>query len=236
MDITLVVPQRGNIELTLDCLISLRRVESKRWPVVVVDDGSPIEEVERFDRLKPAGVRLVSQFQSGVTTAWNLGAIQVCTEAVLFLNNDVLFRTPTVEALLEPLRSKTARMTGVRYRNESNLPVESILREHSGEKSKRVLEGWAFACLLVDYYHIGGFDEQFQVYFSDTDFQLRMREEFGPSCLKTVDESGLEHLGHRTAHLDPSHRQLWRRDRELFRQKWKQDENRNAEIEITTGL
>ncbi|QDU78987.1 Glycosyl transferase family 2 [Polystyrenella longa] len=236
MDSTLVIPQRGHIELTLDCLDSLRRVESKRWPVVVVDDGSTMEEVERFDRLKPPGVRLVTQFQAGVTAAWNLGALQVCTKAVLFINNDVLFRTPSVEAMLEPLNTKTARMTGVRYRIEPNVPVGSLNEELPEDETIRLLEGWALSCFVEDYYRIGGFDEQFQTYFSDTDFQLRMREEFGSSCLKAIGDIGLEHLGHRTAHLEPTHRQQWRRDRKLFRLKWKQVKNRSPDIAFTSGL
>ncbi|MCA9041593.1 MAG: glycosyltransferase [Planctomycetaceae bacterium] len=232
MDLTVVIPQRGKIELTLDCLASMRRVESKLWPVVIVDDGSSDEERERFNYLKPKGVRFISQPGFGVTSAWNLGALHVCTETVLFLNNDVLFHQPAIELLLEPLRQREACLTGVRSRCESIVPKKLF---PDGEAMK-FLEGWAFACRVDDYYRIGGFDEQFELYYSDTDFQLRMMEEYGTAGIRVVDDVGLEHLGHRTAHAQPVHRQLWRRDRELFLQKWKHSRSNDDDVAVIANL
>ena len=231
MDMTIVIPQRGQIELTLDCLASLRRVERNRWPVVVVDDGSTAEQQERFLRLKPAGVRLIVQSAAGVTAAWNRGVSHVCTTGVLFLNNDVLFHRPVMEQFVAALSSTQTYLAGVRLRRET-LPLGATAES----RHCQLLEGWAMACRIEDYYRVGGFDEQFSLYYSDTDFQLRMREEFGPSGLRLVDDLGLEHLGHRTAHRQPTQRQFWQRDRELFRQKWERINHERTEVKATAGL
>ncbi|MEZ6047057.1 MAG: glycosyltransferase [Planctomycetaceae bacterium] len=220
LDLTIVIPQRGRTELTLSCLESLRAKEEEQWPVVVVDDGSSTEEIQRFQELKPSGVRLITQQPRGVTSAWNLGVTQVSTEMVLFLNNDVLFRDASIEGFLKPLRDNTARITGVKYR-QGSLPV---------------LEGWAFACRTSYFYQVGGFDSQFELYYSDTDFQLRILEEFGAGSLQVGETICLQHLGHQTAHREVGHRAIWRRDRALFRQKWSGREQSEVDAAVIASL
>jgi len=219
---TVVIPQFGGGDLTCACIGSLRRAETIPWPIIVVDDGSPLEArrivaVKRFP-----DTTLIHQSHRGVSAAWNLGAAQVRTPYVVFLNNDVLFQGPVMERLLWPLISGEARMSGIRLRTERSLPVHTF-KKLPGD---RFLEGWCLATSLADFQRLGGFDDSMAIYWSDTDFQARMMIETAridcPTVRPLIELPALPlvHLGHRTAHRMQEHRGHWLKDRNEFLKKW----------------
>lgn len=222
IEMTIVVPQYGETELTLNLLRSLRSAETLRWPVIIVDDGTEPDTFFQFEtELVHSGlheqVRLIRQPQSGVTAAWNRGAYEVTTQYVLFLNNDVIINQKCLNRIPMALAEVPARLIGFRERQEA------VVTESTQElnPSNRFLEGWGLACRTEDYFQLGGFDEKMILYFSDTDFQLRLLKEFGEKSLHLLSEMPLTHLGHRTAHRLPEKSQIWRKDREVFLAKWK---------------
>jgi GT2 family glycosyltransferase len=65
---------------------------------------------------------------------------------------------------------------------------------------------------------LGGFDERFAMYFSDTDLQLRILERW-PDGLATMPVA-LAHLSHQTTRNWPGKTAAWRRDQKLFLARW----------------
>jgi GT2 family glycosyltransferase len=215
-DATVIVPQLNRVELTIDCVRTFREWHDPETPLLVIDDGSAPHEVERF-RSASLACGLIQGERRGVTAAWALGADVAESPLLVFLNNDTVTHGPWLERLLEPLRMERVRMTGVGWRRETQLPA--TLARTLGSPS--FLPGWCFALARSTLQTLGGFDLALKTYFSDTDLQLRLLQQFGrDTTLQAVRYLPLRHLGHATAHRLSSSARSWRIDRDQFQRKW----------------
>ncbi len=218
---TIIIPQYMHLDLTRQCLRTLRECDPVLWPVIVVDDGSSEEALRAAGLDAFPQVTLIRQSHRGVTAAWNLGWPAVTTPRVIFLNNDVVSHGPWVEQLVQPLIDGEAQMTGVCLRQEQLLP-HAILERFP---MPQFLEGWCFAMRTTTLRIHNGFDSDLLTYWSDTDLQLRlMLSRLSPQPLLAIPDLPLDHLGHATAHDPhclPRQRDRWRADRRRFIDKWK---------------
>jgi GT2 family glycosyltransferase len=217
VDATIVIPQHGQAERTVACVRSLRLWEPHPWPVIVVDDGSP-EKDRRMIRCALTDVTVIEQAHQGVTHAWNAATRWIDTPFTVFLNNDTLTGGRWVDALLAPLRSGSAVLSGAAWRDERALPTEIARRL----PTTRFVEGWCCAVATAQVREIGLFDESLRLYFSDTDLQARLARAWGPDCLAVVGDVGeaLRHCGHASTRLLPDRRRIWAEDRRRFIRKW----------------
>lgn len=212
--VCLIIPQFNQVHLTLQSIRALRQFEPVQWPVVVVDNGSSPDSIRRLHELRDPAVHVLTRTHAGLTSAWNFAARQSQADSLIFLNNDTVSTGPWVERLLAPLRLGTAVVSGVATRCETQLasPVD-------------LLAGWCFAFRRETFVTVGGFDPAMQLYFSDTEFLLRVRERFATtSTSEFVAVSGLpiSHIGHATAHLLPSRKAQWLADRKAFLARWQE--------------
>ncbi len=218
---TIIIPQYMHLELTCECLRTLRECDPVSWPAIVVDDGSPADAIYVTGLDVLPDVTVIRQSHRGVTAAWNLGWLAVSTPWVIFLNNDVVSNGPWVEQLVQPLIDGEAQMTGVRLREEKFLPHAISERL----PTRQFLEGWCFAMSTTTLRILNGFDAELLMYWSDTDLQLRLMLSRMSQCpLLAIPDLPLEHLGHATAHDPhclPQQRDRWRADRRRFINKWK---------------
>ena len=217
-DVTIVIPQFGRAELTCACIESLRHHEPVLWPVLVVDDGSPAEDICAVSDQKLAGVRLVRQEHAGVTAAWNLAVSQIETAIAVFVNNDVLLDGPAIERLAVPLRENAALVCGAAWRRERMLPPGVLQRL----PTDRFLQGWCFAVRIETVRRLGGFDRSMRLYWSDTDFQARamLAASARDEPLVCCPNLPIRHFGHRTAARVANRSATWRADRAAFIAKW----------------
>ena len=218
MNATIVIPQRGQSRLTLQCLRTFRKHHGDSARIVVVDDGSPVDELRAIGNCECRNLELLVRSAEGVTAAWNAGARETRTEFLVFLNNDTTTSAPWLARLLSPLAAGRAVVCGVAARIE-NAVSESVLRRLP---TRRFAEGWCFAVRRLDFEAVGGFDPSLRTYFSDTDIQARLLDAAGATnrCIATVGCEGIEHLGHATARLDSRRRALWQSDRLRFAALW----------------
>lgn len=215
---TIIVPQFNRPELTCACIRSLRRYDSDRWPVLVIDDGSTATAAEKVSSEGFAATRVVAQPRRGVSAAWNRGASLARTSHLVFLNNDTLFEGPAVRDLIAPLVKGEALLSGVLMRRETDLPDDVL---HNLPR-RCFLQGWCFAIPLLDFRRLGGFDESMKIYWSDTDLQARLLRDSSDyqTSLATNPRLPVKHLAHCTARILPNRRRVWCRDRATFMQKW----------------
>ena len=62
---TIIVAQHGGSAMTISCLQTIRQHERTNWPMIVIDDGSPVEdrnalvetEIENSNTGKNTGLR-----------------------------------------------------------------------------------------------------------------------------------------------------------------------------------
>lgn len=211
--ISVVIPQWGQFHLTARVIDQLCQCESDEVEITVVDDGSP--ELSTCGFIHDPRITFVRQRHRGVTSAWNRGARGACGTCLVFLNNDVRIQGPFLRRLIQPLNDRNVVMTGCRRREERGVPptVASSL-------PRNLLEGWCFAVRRVDFETIGGFDERFRLYFSDTDLQWRLLAGQPGSRLECLPELPISHAGHLSTRADPQRRRQHARDRRSFLQKW----------------
>lgn len=216
---SVIIPQFGRSELTIQAVASLqdhhRRVHHE---IVIVDDGSDPRHL-RVLQYHLSGTVLIVPVprRGGVTRAWNVGARQARGRFLVFLNNDTLSTGPWLERLIAPLATGMSQLTGCRRRRERDLP--GSLKRSLGPRN--FLDGWCLGISQERLLDLGGFDERFKLYFSDTDLQCRiLQRSAGPETLATVPGLPLLHLGHETTRTLLTKRQTWREDRRRFQEKW----------------
>lgn len=222
---TIVIPQYGRTELTLNCIRSLRAVDATEWPIVVVSDGCPDEERDRLNEAleNEERITILNLSHAGVTASWNAGIECAEERFIVLLNNDTVSLGSWVVGLLEPLRSGRGWISGVRMREEPELKRLAGGRDFPAQ----VLEGWCLGFSKDAWQRLGGFDETLRTYWSDTDFQWRGAMAFngeGSLAAGVVENLPIQHLGHRTTHQDDLRihlRECWREDRRRFRRKWR---------------
>lgn len=212
--VVIIIPQYNQPALTIQAIQSLRQVDPVRWPILVVDNGSSHESVRQLHDLCDSNVQVLSLPQAGLTSAWNAAVQHVRADHLIFLNNDTTSGGPWVESLLAPLRHGLAFVTGVALRRESQLdpPVD-------------LPAGWCFAVRRETFESVRGFDAALQLYFSDTDFLIRVRDycaSVTTPAWAVVAGLSISHIAHATAHRLPHQRALWLADRERFLIRWQE--------------
>lgn len=209
-DLTIVIPQYNEVELTIQAIESLRRHELVIWPILVIDNGSEPRSLRQLSTQSFPSVTVRTLPRAGLTAAWNIASHHVTTESILFLNNDTVTTGPWVESLISPIRDQLSPISAPELRTESHVspPVD-------------LPAGWCFAVRRSALEAVGGFNESLALYFSDTDFFLQMRQRFPERPWSIVPDLPLTHLAHRTAHRLPDRKQNWLADRDQFLARWK---------------
>jgi len=212
---TIIIPQYNQPELTIHAIQSLRKSDPLRWPIVVVDNGSSPESLRQLHTLGDPDTEILSLPRQGLTAAWNVAASRCNTSHLIFLNNDTHSQGPWIESLLAPLSAGLAGMAGVESRRERHLTPAIDL-----------LAGWCFAVRTEIFRAVRGFDEALNLYFSDTDFQLRIRDHYWATAIPpwtVVAGLPITHLSHRTAHQLPNRQAMWTADRARFLARWRRN-------------
>ncbi|MCA9030262.1 MAG: glycosyltransferase family 2 protein [Planctomycetaceae bacterium] len=225
VDVGIVITQFGRHELTMNCLQTLQAhhdLEAVR--ILVVDDASPGTDSRRdLQQLVIPFEVLALPSNGGITAAWNAAANVLMKHhapaSLIFLNNDVVIEGNWISQLIAPLHSESTRCTGVRWREEQGVPIHEL-----SLPTTQFIEGWCMAVDSDTFLRLGGFDQQMQLYFSDTDFQCRLLMQFstvenGP--LAVVENLPIQHLEHQTTKSASNRNSLWQQDRKIFIHKWR---------------
>lgn len=148
--------------------------------------------------------------RQGLSKAWNQGAERAVGDALIFLNNDTLTHAPWIHTVLDRL-AEDAWIIGAGERREHSLNTQDL-----GIPSN-YLQGWLLAMRTSTWHALEGFDERFQLYFSDTDFQARAVD---ADYSLYLEHLAVTHTGHATTRKRPDRSAVWNADRQRFLDKW----------------
>lgn len=202
--VSIIIPTRNHlidIQRTVSSL--LEKSSYQNFEIILVDNGSTEAEVQSYYRAlvsEHGHIRILPFDQPfNINKAWNLGAEAALGEVLLFLNNDVQIVEPGwMESLLRVLQIPGVGITGARllYPDgaiQHNGIVTGLtghgnhlwIGEHEVDHAPlgphlalRNVAAVTGACLMVRrslFDLLGGFDERYQLVFSDIEFCSRAR-------------------------------------------------------------
>lgn len=220
-DVTVIIPQHGYWEQTVACCSSLWRHHGDELSIVVVDDGSPAKDREISKRFLQDKVCWIEQAHSGITAAWNMGIRRCHSRFIVLLNNDAITLSPWLDWGCGYLRSNPCGLVGAAVRHEQMLTEVNC----SGQTPDvRLLEGWCLCFERITFEQVGEFDEAMRLYWSDTDWQMRWKKEFGNSSddFGLIPAGSLRHVGHVSTQQLERRSMRWQEDRTMFLKKWRE--------------
>lgn len=162
--------------------------------VIIVENGVPGgRETGALDLSVYGGrwseIRIPVPRNLGFSRACNLGLAEVTTDAVLFLNNDVVLGAG---GWLEPLRRafQPGFLVGANLRADEHTRVDGILVPY--------LDGWCVGGMTEDFRKLGGWSEEYEEpsYYGDNDLSVRAK---GEGMLLQQVPVRLKHLGNYTS-------------------------------------
>lgn len=170
-DVTICTPWRDAHELAPAYWRAIEAGISDGDRVIVVDNGSdPSVRDAYFVRTEAAlpayATILRSQVNLGFSRACNAAFERVGTEAVLFLNNDVVMTDPgwlaAIRAALRP-----GVLVGARLRSDPHTAVDG--------QPVPYLDGWCVAALANTWRQVGGWSEELEepAYYGDNELAVR---------------------------------------------------------------
>ncbi len=201
--ISIIIPTRDRAELLKRCLSSIfERSGYENYEVVLVDTGSEEERTwELYRQFEMTGRLRVVRFEGpfNFSTACNLGARQSQGELLLFLNNDTeVLHDDWLERLAQWFQLGGVGAVGAKLiypdRKLQHAGVivglggmashlfqgeyEPVASMFGSDMWYRNMSAVTAACLLIDrgvFEKVGGFDEGFQLNYSDVDLCLKVR-------------------------------------------------------------
>ena len=241
-EVSIIIPFRDEIELTLEALASVV-VTTAGLPVevILIDDASIGDHTKLFEQCR--GIRYArNEANLGFGGAANRGAAMSDAEFLVFLNNDVICKPFWLEELLYPLRqdakvgvvgSMVLRPDGYVEQAGAHIRPDGV-PEHRGSGWTADDPALLFRC-DVDYVSgccmatrrrlfedVGSFDPLFApAYYEDTDYCTTVRDRgFQVQC---APQSVVVHLGSQSYNKDRSslRETLMARNSVRFREKWK---------------
>ena len=162
--IAIVTPWHDGHEF-IDGYMRTVSYRSPRDELIVIDNGSD-PPISIASDIAIDTIRL--EENAGFSGGSNLGLWAAQTEAVLFLNNDVVARSPdwleAIRTMLEP-----GLFVGAELRYDKHGQVDGV--EHP------YIDGWCLAGMTEDLRDLGGWDESFDEpsYYGDNDLCFRAR-------------------------------------------------------------
>lgn len=200
-EVAVILLNWNSYEDTASCLDSLANVEYPNYQVVVVDNGSTDESLDKIQAEYNWCKYIINEENLGFTTGNNIGmeyAFENGADYSLILNNDTIvtreFLTPLVKRAEQD--EKIGLVGGIiRYWEDRDQIWFAGGRFNTFLETERIWEGksisevnldnlpetdWISGCMMLIpkeiYYEIGGFREEFFIWAEEWDYSLRVTE------------------------------------------------------------
>ncbi len=213
--VTAVVLNWNQEQDSAECLASLCAVENVRLRIILVDNGSAPDSVDRLERKFPGVTVIRLPENRGFAAGNNVGikrALQDGATHILLLNNDTLVEPTFLVSLLESLNEPGVGVVGpkiyyhpdvtriwfaggmIDWKTGRQWHLGAGELDHGQWSVPRDVDYVTACCLLAParvFQEVGGLDERYFIYFEETDWNLRARAH-GYRC-RYVPDSRIYH-------------------------------------------
>lgn len=189
--ISLGIPCFGGHRMLGNLLKNLQKQYCQNFEVVVVDDGSPaLESAYIRGHCTNYGAKYIKhEINRGVAASYNSIVKNSREGYICFLDNDLVVPNNFLDCLLYFLRNNKVGVTGfkaVKITEEDlySLGDSDIVMDYGEEKPPEIateLAGYCYAFERRHWEEIGGFNENFKYYLSDSEFCCRIMQKGYPS-------------------------------------------------------
>lgn len=201
LSLAIIIVSWNSYEVTAPCLESLRQLEYSDFEVIVVDNGSNDNSLEKFRSNFPEVTLLSNKENMGFTGGNNTGiqyALDKDKDLIMLLNNDTVVTKEFATILVKRLSNSLdigAIQPKIMYNQERDIiwNAGGILNEFFlltkpiglDEKDKgqydepREIDWVTGCCFLVRsnvVKEIGLLDQKFFIYYEDSDWSLKIRK------------------------------------------------------------
>lgn len=190
--VSIVIPARGQFELTRACIESIRRNTPRPHEIILVDNGST-DDTAAWARAQSDVLHLRNESNRGFAAACNQGLAAAAGAFAILLNNDTVVPPGWLDPLLAPMvRDREIGLTGprsnwvfsvqlcreARYGNDmaemARFAADWRLRHQGTGFEVAKLVGFCLAIRREVLDAIGGLDERFGIgNFEDDDYCIR---------------------------------------------------------------
>ena len=225
--VAVIVVNWNGWRMSIDCLHSLRTSKNADWHLFLVDNASTDDSRDHLGNLGDDVTLIMSPNNGGWTGGNNIGictALQSEYSHFLFLNNDAMVGPHTLSCLLDTFKSSVSQpilgpihrdplgnldFVGATIDRRTGRPSEMHASEidHASSSMTYPTAYIRGAALFAHREHlatVGLFDDQFYLYYDDTDWCFRARS-MG-YAIEMVRDAEVTHIGSASVgHISP----LW---------------------------
>jgi len=196
-----------NSKADLERFLSSIKKHTEDYSLTIIDSGSNGETVKFLENCDE---RVFHSENRGYGAACNLGAKFTFSEFIVFLNCDLLAGKNWLVDLLEPFRDEKVAVVGARL-------FAPYGQEYPTPKEEWVC-GACFAVRRKIFEELGGFDENFFLFFEESDFCQRAIKA-GYKVIRS--EARLIHYHPNFPPFSPEMQKYWDKSKEYFEEKHK---------------
>ncbi len=193
--IAIIIVNWKQYELTINCLLSLKKLEYKNWKVILVDNESNFKKINKIKSDFNKVEVIESKENLGFVSANNLGikyAIKNKFEYVMLLNNDTEVNKEFLSPLLNSFQNDNSlgavQPLIMNYYNRAKIwNAGGYLNNFFGfpytnkklnNKNQQI--DWITGCCIIlrttVIKKVGLMDEDFFAYYEDVDWSLRIKQ------------------------------------------------------------
>ena len=200
--VSIIIPTKDHVDYLRKCITSIQALTKyDNYEIVLIDSGSREKETNRYyaEIQHSSDIHIVSYAQDfNFSAALNLGAQNAQGEILIFLNNDTeVIESGWLDELIRWVARQEVGIVGAKLLYQDGViqhaGIVVGMEGHGSHVFSRVREGYSGPFGSVDWYRnysavtaaciamrrevfnkIGGFDENYELVFSDIDICLRV--------------------------------------------------------------